>query len=296
MVSSTSPKGTSLLLKVYKQFASPKWDLPYILCLLVLETVLSLAIVKYVSYTEIDWEAYMQEVSMWQDGELDYTKIYGGTGPLVYPAGFLYMYAFFKWLTGGGTNVLLGQYLFCGLYVLNQAVVLSICNMIARNLVESQWAKSKSKESGKTSLKLCNVIWSWRVAMGMMCLSKRIHSIFVLRLFNDGPCMLFFYISCLLFAKTFWRTGCAVFSLAVSIKMNVLLFAPGLLLLLLQSSENIAETVICLGICAGIQLILGAPFLLSYPVSYIRKAFEFDRVFFYKWTVNWKVSVCVCFI
>ena len=294
-MSSTSPKGASpLLLKFYKTFASPQWDLPYILCLLVFETVLSLAIVKYVSYTEIDWEAYMQEVSMWQDGELDYTKIYGGTGPLVYPAGFLYMYAFFKWLTGGGINVLLGQYLFCGLYILNEAVVLSVYNMIARNLVESLWAKSK--ESGKTSLKLCNVIWSWRVAMAMTCLSKRIHSIFVLRLFNDGLCMLFFYISCLLFAKAFWRTGCAVFSLAVSIKMNVLLFAPGLLILLLQSSENITETIICLGICAGIQLILGAPFLLSYPVSYIRKAFEFDRVFFYKWTVNWKVSVCIYFI
>jgi alpha-1,3-mannosyltransferase len=37
-------------------------------------------------------------------------------------------------------------------------------------------------------------------------------------------------------------------------------------------------------------LVLGAPFLLTYPQSYIRKAFELDRVFFYKWTVNWKAS------
>jgi len=70
--------------------------------------------------------------------------------------------------------------------------------------------------------------------------------------------------------------------------MNVLLFAPGLLLLLLQSQPNLTGTLICLSICASVQLILGAPFLLTYPVSYLRKAFELDRVFFYKWTVNWK--------
>ena len=127
--------------------------------------------------------------------------------------------------------------------------------------------------------------------MIVTCLSKRIHSIFVLRLFNDGPCMILFYASALLFAKSYWRTGCVFFSLAVSIKMNVLLFAPGLLLLLLQSSPSMTETILCLGICAVLQIILGAPFLITYPVSYIRKAFEFDRVFFYKWTVNWKVSL-----
>jgi alpha-1,3-mannosyltransferase len=282
----TSVLSIPVLLKIYKSLADSKWDLPYILLLLLLEAILSSAIVKYVSYTEIDWEAYMQEVTIWQDGELDYANIYGGTGPLVYPAGFLYMYAFFKWLTGGGTNVLIGQKLFCGLYVLNAAFVLAIYNIIARNLVDTL----REKESSNQSLKSSHGVWSWRVAMGVTCLSKRIHSIFVLRLFNDGPCMLLFYLSCLLFAKAYWRIGCAFFSAAVSVKMNVLLFAPGLLLLLLQSSDNIVETIICLSICAGIQIIVGAPFLLSYPVSYIRKAFEFDRVFFYEWTVNWKVS------
>lgn len=40
--------------------------------------------------TEIDWVAYMQEVGGWWSGEMDYTKLGGDTGPLVYPAGFLY--------------------------------------------------------------------------------------------------------------------------------------------------------------------------------------------------------------
>jgi len=288
-MTTASAPSSSPVVKVYKYLASDKWDVPFIILLLAFEAALSYAIVKFVPYTEIDWEAYMQEVTMWQDGERDYTKILGGTGPLVYPAGFLYMYGFFKWFADGGNKVLNAQYLFCLLYVLNAAIVLAIYTLIGRNIGNAMQLQSSGAGS-KTSLRQYHVIWSWRIAMGITCLSKRIHSIFVLRLFNDGPCMLLFYISALLFAKSKWRIGCALFSLAVSVKMNVLLFAPGLLLLLLQSSQGIVETVVCLSICAAIQVILGAPFLLTYPVSYIRKAFEFDRVFFFKWTVNWKVS------
>lgn len=38
----------------------------------------------------------------------------------------------------------------------------------------------------------------------------------------------------------------------------------------------------------GLQLALGAPFLLHHPVSYLERAFEFSRVFMYKWSVNWQ--------
>lgn len=275
-------KISSTLVNLYNSFADLKWNLPYITLLLIFEGILSFVILKKVPYTEIDWEAYMQEVSMWQEGQLDYTKIYGGTGPLVYPAGFLYIYAFFKWLTDNGTNIAKGQVLFSMLYIINQAIVLSIYHVIGTQVI----GDCKSRQ--ETTLQRSHTIWSWRIAMAILCFSKRIHSIFILRLFNDGVCMLLFYVSCLLFMKSRWRIGCVFFSLAVSVKMNVLLFAPGLLLLLLQSSENVVETIINLAICASIQLFLGAPFLLSYPVSYLRKAFEFDRVFFYKWTVNWK--------
>lgn len=34
-------------------------------------------------------------------GERDYTKLKGDTGPLVYPAGFLYVYSAIRFLTGG---------------------------------------------------------------------------------------------------------------------------------------------------------------------------------------------------
>jgi ALG3 protein len=59
-----------------------------------------------------------------------------------------------------------------------------------------------------------------------------------------------------------------------------------------ETSRGWKEVILRLGFgCALPQLLLGAPFLLTYPVSYLRKAFELDRVFFYQWTVNWKVCL-----
>eukprot|EP01119_Soliformovum_irregulare_P013442 TRINITY_DN3573_c0_g1_i1.p1 TRINITY_DN3573_c0_g1~~TRINITY_DN3573_c0_g1_i1.p1 ORF type:complete len:226 (+),score=36.25 TRINITY_DN3573_c0_g1_i1:585-1262(+) len=76
--------------------------------------------------------------------------------------------------------------------------------------------------------------------------------------------------------------------MAVSIKMNILLFAPGLLFLLLHTF-GIKGSISKLTICASVQLVLGAPFLLTYPHSYVIRAFDFGRQFFYIWTVNWKM-------
>lgn len=41
------------------------------------------------------------QVSGFLDGERDYTKLSGDTGPLVYPAGFLYIFTMLKYVTGG---------------------------------------------------------------------------------------------------------------------------------------------------------------------------------------------------
>ena len=58
--------------------------------LLLLECLLCFLIVRFIGYTEIDWVAYMQEVEGYLGGERNYELIRGDTGPLVYPAGFLY--------------------------------------------------------------------------------------------------------------------------------------------------------------------------------------------------------------
>lgn len=75
--------------------------------------------------TEIDWTAYMEQVQLFLDGERDYTKIEGGTGPLVYPAAHVYIYTGLYYLTNYGKDILLAQQLFAGLYLVNLAVVMS---------------------------------------------------------------------------------------------------------------------------------------------------------------------------
>lgn len=256
----------------YVSLASPAWDYPFVGTLLLAELALGAVIIRKVPYTEIDWIAYMEEVDFWLDGEYDYRKIYGNTGPLVYPAGFLYLFGFLQWLTG--REIMNAQIIFLGFYVAIQAVVMTLYTIVLR-----QMRGLKNEDTTPQ-------VWSFRIAMGCLCLSKRFHSIFLLRLFNDGPTMLVAYLSFWCFMKNKWELGCFLFSLAVSLKMNVLLFAPGLLYLLIQDSPM--RTIPRLAICGVTQLILGAPFLLRHPVSYLRKAFELDRQFFFKWTVNFK--------
>lgn len=43
----------------------------------------------------------MSQVKGFLGGERDYKNLKGDTGPLVYPAGFLYIYSAFLYLTGG---------------------------------------------------------------------------------------------------------------------------------------------------------------------------------------------------
>ena len=56
-------------------------------------------------------------------GERDYRELKGQTGPLVYPAGFVYIFSALHRFTGGG-NIAAGQAAFAVIYMLTQAVVL----------------------------------------------------------------------------------------------------------------------------------------------------------------------------
>jgi alpha-1,3-mannosyltransferase len=227
--------------------------------LLFLDFILCCLIVYFIPYTEIDWIAYMQEVEGFLSGEMDYTKLKGDTGPLVYPAGFVYLYSALYYITNHGKNILLAQVIFIFVYIANSAVVMEIFRI------------------ARLPKALCV----------LLLLSKRVHSIFVLRCFNDCFAMLFAYIAIYYFMKKRWNMGCVWFSLAVSIKMNVLLMAPGLFCIMV-TSFSVGYWIWLLTICASIQILLGLPFLTTYPVQYLTKAFELSRVFTYKWTVNFR--------
>uniref|UniRef100_A0A0E0BXT0 dolichyl-P-Man:Man5GlcNAc2-PP-dolichol alpha-1,3-mannosyltransferase n=1 Tax=Oryza meridionalis TaxID=40149 RepID=A0A0E0BXT0_9ORYZ len=226
--------------------------------LLLADAALVALIVAFVPYTKIDWDAYMAQVDAFVEGERDYTKIEGDTGPLVYPAGFLYVYSAIKLLTAG--QVFPAQILFGVLYIVNLSLVLL---MYVKTEVLPWWA------------------------LGLLCLSKRVHSIFVLRLFNDCFAMTFLHAAMVLIMYHKWYLGLVIFSAAVSIKMNVLLFAPSLLLLMLKAMSIKGVFFALLG-AAALQVLLGMPFLLSHPVEYISRAFNLGRVFIHFWSVNFK--------
>jgi len=117
--------------------------------------------------------------------------------------------------------------------------------------------------------------------------SYRIHSIYVLRLFNDPIAILFLYVALNLFLDNKWTIGSVFFSLGVSVKMNILLFAPAILMFY-TVNLGFVKTMVQLFVCGIVQLILGAPFLATYPINYIKGSFDIGRVFEHKWTVNYR--------
>lgn len=244
---------------LYSMATQPRFT-PWVSVLLLLaEAVLSVAILLFIPYTEIDWVAYMEEVKGFLDGERDYMNLKGGTGPLVYPAGFVYLFSLLYKVTDEGTNIFLAQCIFAGLYLVFTAVVFAI------------YSKTQTPP----------------YVLVFLTLSKRIHSIFSLRLFNDCFAMLFCYLALYLFMKRRWNWGSLMFTVGVSIKMNVLLYAPGLLYLFLLQFGPV-HTIPKLAICGLFQVIVGLPFMLDHFSSYMIRSFELGREFMYKWTVNWR--------
>lgn len=78
-------------------------------------------------------------------------------------------------------------------------------------------------------------------------------------------------------------------SLALSVKMNILLYFPAYLLLShLDTGFN--KTVRNVTIIALLQIVLASPFLLSNAQAYFASAFDFRRQFLFKWTVNWRFA------
>ncbi|XP_061588147.1 dol-P-Man:Man(5)GlcNAc(2)-PP-Dol alpha-1,3-mannosyltransferase [Cololabis saira] len=226
-----------------------------------MEIGINVWVIQKVAYTEIDWKAYMDEVEGVINGTYDYTQLKGDTGPLVYPAGFVYIFTALYYITSHGVNIRLGQYIFAVFYLITLLLVFRI------------YHRTKKVPP--------------YVFFFVCCASYRIHSIFVLRLFNDPVAMMLLFAAINLFMDGYWTLGCGIYSLAVSVKMNVLLFAPGLLFLLL-GEFGLIKTIPKLSLCAGIQLLLGLPFLLENPAGYVSRAFDLGRQFMFKWTVNWR--------
>ena len=69
--------------------------------------------------------------------------------------------------------------------------------------------------------------------------------------------------------------------------MNALLYIPGLLVILFRK-KGVVGTLGHVVLIGTSQALISLPFLKEHPQSYIKNAFDFSRVFLYKWTVNWR--------
>lgn len=149
----------------------------------------------------------MQQVSLFLSGERDYALIKGSTGPLVYPAAHVYIYSLLYYVTDEGRDIFFGQILFAVLYLLTLAIVMACY-----------------RRSGAPPY-----------LFPLLVLSKRLHSVFVLRLFNDCFATLAMWVTILLFQRRKWSAGVIVWTCGVAVKMTLLLLAPAVAVIIALS-------------------------------------------------------------
>ena len=236
-------------------------------------------IIHTCTYTNIDWEAYMEQVAMiFDDVVLDYTRILGNTGPLVYPAGFVYIFDFFRGLTDNGRNIRAAQYIFMAVQCALNYAVLSVYDAALPAIEKSlKWRKLQPPyDAARRMLVLLPLI-----------ASKRIHSIFVLRLFNDCVAMCLMYWSVKAYSERVWLLGTVFYGIALSVKMNVLLAAPGIALVLLNEI-GLKQSMFHFAIVCCWQAAIGMPFLIINARGYISSSFDLSRRFVHRWSVNFQ--------
>lgn len=121
----------------------------------------------------------------------------------------------------------------------------------------------------------------------MLILSKRLHSIFVLRLFNDCFAVFFLWAAIYTFQRRSWTLGSMAYSVGLGVKMSLLLALPaiGATLFLAHGVQGGMKRAWEI---ARLQLVIAGPFLPGNARGYVARSFEFSRQFLFKWTVNWR--------
>jgi alpha-1,3-mannosyltransferase len=213
---------------------------------------ISILILYNVRFTDIDYTTYIAQSGMFLNGERDYLKIRGDSGPLVYPALHLYIYSLLSY-----SSLYTSQIIFAFMHAFTIYLVSAIYGKV-----------------GVKNLPL------------LLLFSKRLYSIYVLRCFNDCVGMLFMYLSIYYLINRKFQKAAILYSLSLGIKMNVFLFAPAYAFIYLVSI-GLVQSFLCGLLVLGVQLVIAIPFLDHWK-SYLLKAFELGRVFEYQWTVNWK--------
>jgi alpha-1,3-mannosyltransferase len=252
--------------------------------LLLADLLLSIVVIAVEPTYVFDWDAYMEQVAQVWSGEFDYVHLHGDTGPLVYPAGFVWLFMLLKAIFQWDHKLYTTEYIPKNFTGYEDRTIRPLGRMLALQTLFTVMYLCGNGIIGSLYQRSKTMPW-WSIMLLMS--SRRIHSIFVLGLFNDCCATFLLIVALYYLVKDRWEVGCIFFSLAVSIKMNVLLFAPSLLVLMCQR-YNLQRAVHLIGICALVQGILALPFLATHPFHYIAGAFDLSRQFFQEWSVNWQ--------
>ena len=121
----------------------------------------------------------------------------------------------------------------------------------------------------------------------LLILSKRLHSVFLLRCFNDCFAVFFLWLAIFLLQRRQWTLGALIFSWGLGIKMSLLLVLPAVGVVLFLG-RGFYPALRLLVLMVLVQVVIAVPFLNENPWGYLSRAFEFSRQFFFKWTVNWR--------
>lgn len=119
--------------------------------LIFFDVLITYWVIKHVKYTEIDWSTYMIQVKQVFNSSqpnFNYTQIEGPTGPLVYPAGHLYIFYLLKELTDEGTDIRAAQYIYLTIYLAQLILVYQIYShrrslKVSKSLRVSHYANPK---------------------------------------------------------------------------------------------------------------------------------------------------------
>ena len=121
----------------------------------------------------------------------------------------------------------------------------------------------------------------------MLVLSKRMHSIFLLRNFNDCFAVFFLWAAIYAYQGRTYTIGSLLYSWGLGVKMSLFLVLPALGVVLFLA-RGVATGLRQASLMAQLQVLIAIPFASVNFRSYLGRAFEFSRVFFFKWTVNWR--------
>ena len=121
----------------------------------------------------------------------------------------------------------------------------------------------------------------------LLILSKRLHSIFVLRCFNDCFAVFFLWLAIFFLQRRYWALGALAYSWGLGIKMSLLLVLPAVAIILFLG-RGFGPSLRLALLMAQVQVAIALPFLRDNAWGYMGRAFEFSRQFLFKWTVNWR--------